>query len=309
MKTIILHVGTHKTGSTSLQSTFSKHRQVLSRHGVTYLGGEIGYENLYSAFLDNKLQFEWNRLSGLSAQELLRRDAALLEGLCRTLEETVNEHVIVSNEYLSMLPARNMTEMRDLLSRHGRVVAVYYYRELLSWMSSDSQQLAKAGLRSSPTPYGIAVQRIYDLPLRVHEVFGVDSRFVRFEDAAKQGICNFLLGLFDLPRLEAMGVAELHANESISADAVRAMYLYNYLFPIGSGKRSPEVVARLCSLPGAKYTIAGLSESDLLDYATKREIIQNQLGFILQPPESINVSNSPDPVSEELLRMVRDPAP
>lgn len=305
MKTILLHVGTHKTGSTSLQATFHRDREILLTQGIAYLGGAGAYPHLYSAFLSDPMRLEWNVLSKLSEREIRSRDQNILAKLSADVETSSCDTIIISSEYLAMLQRDELQALKNYLEPHGRVIAIYYYRELFGWMSSDSQQLAKVGLRRRPTLYETAIERVYDMPLRVFEVFGSEStRFIRFEDAVKTGICNSFLSEFGLRDLSSMGITEVHANESISANAVRAMFLYNRLFPLGGGQRDPKVIARLRALDGPKYTIAGLTEDQIRDYAEKRTQVSAQLGLRLQAPEQLPISDALDPMVEELLRMV-----
>ncbi|WP_212523619.1 hypothetical protein [Actibacterium sp. MT2.3-13A] len=302
--TILLHVGTHKTGSTSLQKTLDEHRDALRAAGITYLGTGGPYPNLYSAFLPDPMAFVWNVHSGLDEGAIRARDAETLSDLEQDLAQARGTTVVISSEYLSMLDEGPMTRLRDFLGRHGKLHAVYFYRELHSWISSDSQQLAKAGLRVRPTRYDTAIQRLYDLPLRLAGVFGREATtFVKFEDAVKTGICDALLSRFDLPTLASLGLSERHDNESVSADAVRALFLYNHLNPLGSPTRDEREVARLRKLPGGKYRTAGFWPQQIRDYAAKRKEVQRRLGLRLAPPETLPVSQGPDPMVEELLRM------
>lgn len=313
---ILLHMGTHKTGTTSLQRTLDAHRDVLRAAGVGYLGGPGPYPHLYSAFLADKRLFAWNRIGKLSDAEIRERDAAAMEGLARELGEGTEEVAILSSEYLSMLAEDEMTALRDFLARFGEVHAVYYYRELLAWISSDSQQLAKAGLRSSPTTFRTAMQRLFDFPLRIRQVFGERTCFVKFEDAVEgAGITDTLLTQFDLPTLAHLGRDEVVANEGLSDNAVRALFLYNRLHPAGSPGRDPATVRQLKALPGGKYRVAGFRRPQLARYERKRARVEKELGLKLAPPEELPASPSLDPLVDEMLALVdelkhaRDPAP
>lgn len=306
MKTILLHVGTHKTGSTTLQSTFDENRDLLKRMGIEYLGGKRAYPCLYSSFLTNPMNHSWNTLlSGLTEADIRARDKAARGELIRLIEASQSDTIIISSEFLSMLDQNEQKALRAFLEPHGRVIAVYYYRDLLSWMSSDSQQMAKAGWNHQPTAYKIAVERIHKMPLRVHAVFGAkNTKFIRFEEAVNVGICDSFLTAFDLPTLASQGVSELHSNEAISANAVQAMYLYNRLFPRGSGQRSPKIVEQLQNLEGPKYVLSGISKNQIRDYTKKRAEVSKKLGLLLAPAEDFAVCDNPDPMNDALLKMV-----
>lgn len=291
---IILHVGPHKTGSTSLQRNLHRHRKALAAQNVHFLGNAGAHRHLYSAFMSDPMREYQNQVSGLSLAQIQTRDAAMRDALFSQLRG-LGGAVILSNEFLCKMTPEEFTHIRDALSRFGDVHCLYYYRELLPWMASNSQQMAKAGRFFRPTVYRTAVQRIHSIPLTIAQVFGpAHSHFLKFEDAAKQGLCNSLLREFDLPDFDQMGLDETHENESLSDQAVRAMYLYNLQNPLGSGRRRPHEIEQLCALPGQKYRIDGLRPHEIRDYAVKRSEVEAKLGFRLIPPQDIPVARQID---------------
>ncbi len=305
MKRIYLHLGTHKTGSTSLQNTFHAYRETLAEHGLTYLGTDGPYPCLYSAYLADPMNFGWNRHSGLTVKQLKARDTTAMADLDRQIDQSPTDDIIISSEYLAQLPEPRLNKLRQHLAQRGQVTAIYFYRELLSWTSSDTQQLAKGGHRSRPTPYETAVQRIHDLPLRTRRVFGADrSVYIRFEDAVRDGICNSFLAALGLPTLASMGLTEIHANESVSENAVRALMVFNKLFPLGAKNRPQKLRKRLMELEGPKYRIAGFTGAQIEDYAAKHAEVRDKLGLTLQPPSEIPVSESPDPMADALFDVI-----
>ncbi|MFD0980895.1 hypothetical protein [Tropicimonas aquimaris] len=305
MKTILLHMGTHKTGSTTLQKSLAAFRKPLNEAGATFLGPGRPYPHLYSAFLHRKSDFIYNRHNGLSEEEIRARDAETLDQLDRSIRHSRNDRVIVSSEYLSKLSVAEMADMRDWFGRHGRVVAVYFYREMLSWIASDSQQMAKAGRNSGPTPFSIAIERVTAMPLRIGEVFGADnSVFLRFEDAIVDGICNSFLKQLGCPTLASLGLEEIRANEGISANAVRALYAYNRLFPFGSADRPEALMQRLIGLEGPKYQVAGFRPEDISRYAEARREVLEKLGLKLQDPAELPESESLDPQADAMAELL-----
>lgn len=305
MKTILLHMGTHKTGSTTLQKSFDAYRKPLNEAGVSFLGPGRPYPHLYSAFLHRKGDFIYNRHASLSEEEILARDAETLDKLDRRIRYARNDRIVISSEYLSKLSVAEMTDMREWLGRHGRVRAVYFYRELLSWIASDSQQMAKAGRSTGPTPFDIALERVTDMPLRIGEVFGAeDSVFIRFEDAIVGGICNSFLDRLGCQTLASLGLEEIRANEGISANAVRAMYAYNRLFPFGSPDRPDALMQRLIGLEGPKYQVAGFRPEEIARYGARRAEVLERLGLRLQEPDALPVSDSLDPQADAMAEML-----
>lgn len=291
--TILLHMGIHKTGSTSLQKTFAAHRAALARDDIVFLGPGQPYSCLYSGFLSDPMTFFWNRISTLSESAIRERDEAELAALNQALIRHRGQTIILSNEYLPMLSPPEMTRLRDFLAAHGEVRAVYYYRELHSWMTSNSQEMAKS-TATQPSPFRQALKRVHTLPLRVANVFGpANTTFIKFEDAVKCGICDAFLTSFDLPSLRERGLDEIKANVAISGTAVRALYAYNRDHPAGSATRDRAEVERLKALPGEKYQLGGFDPYDINIYASARQEVQTQLGLSLAAPNTLPVLELP----------------
>lgn len=300
---ILLHMGAHKTGSTTLQKTFARHRIALIHTGTRYLGGGQPYPSLYSAFRDDPMGFEFNRLSGLPEARIREIDAARMETLAERLSRVKAPFAVLSNEYLALLAPHEMARLRDFLARFGEVHAVYYYRELHSWISSDSQQLAKAGFRSEPTRFETGLARIHAFPLKIDEVFGPRAHFLKFEEARERGICDSLLAEFGRPTLRALGLDEAVENRSISQPAVEALFRYNAEHPRGSPGRCRSRVAALAALPGPKYRAPPFSAEQIALYAARRAEVAEALGLRLAPPEAL--PREPGPLRRRLQGLRR----
>ncbi|WP_420566982.1 hypothetical protein [Thalassovita sp.] len=284
---IILHLGPHKTGSTSIQRSLFSNKGVLAEHGVHFLGQRGAYKNLYSAFMTDPMRDLWNRRSRLSAEQIEKRDENVRWQLFKQLK-SLSGTAILSNEFLCLMRPAELARIHAALSEYGEVHALYYYRELLPWMASNSQQMAKVGEFFRPTAYATSIRRIHRIPLNIKREFGADrTHFIKFEDAVKQGLCNSLLREFNLPDFDTLGLSESRENESLSAPAVRAMYLYNLQNPPGSGRRTDKEISERWNLPGDKYRIDGLRPHEIRDYAKKRTEVSAKLGFHLVPPQDI----------------------
>lgn len=300
--TIILHVGPHKTGSTSLQKNLFRHKDALAERGIHFLGHNGPYKHLASSYMVHPMEHYRNKQSDLSEAQVRTRDAQVREDLYAALDG-LNGTAILSSEFLCKLTLDELTQIHKALSRFGTVECLYYYRELIPWIASNSQQMAKVGRFWHPGSYASSMQRLHRIPLRIAQVFGPDhSHFLKFETAVKQGMCNSLLREFNLPDFDALGLDETHENESLSDNAVRAMYLYNLQKPLGSGQRSPRRIQELCALPGDKYRIAGLRPHEIRDYGKKRAEVAQMLGFDLTPPENMPISPSLDPENDRQIR-------
>jgi hypothetical protein len=296
-------MGTHKTGSTTLQRTLARHRMALIRTGTRYIGGGQALPGLYSAFLDDPMRFEFNRVSGLPAARIREIDTERMAVLAGKLEAVKAPFVILSSEYLAMLHPPEMERLRDFLSRFGEVHAVYYYRELHGWISSDSQEMAKAGFAAEPTRFEVGLGRVHGFPLKIARVFGPRVHFLKFEDAVRTGICDSLLGHFGRPTLRALGLEERAANRSISQAAVEALFRYNAAHPRGSPGHCRAKAEELAALPGPKYRAPPFSDAEIAVYAARRAEVAEALGLRLAPPEAL--PRGPGPLRRRLHALRR----
>jgi hypothetical protein len=286
-KTILLHLGTHKTGSTAIQRNFARNRDRIADHGLRYLGPGGPFPHLYSAFLPDPMAYMWNRGIGLTLEQILERDAEAVADLQRRIEAVRKPKVLVSNEYLAMLPEDSMALLREAFTPLGRVQAVYVYRELHAWWSSNTQEMAKTGTATGPTPFDRALQRVVGFPLKIARVFGAaNCHFLRFEDLAPPGVCSGFLRALGQPDFPAMGLTETRENVSISGAAVEALFDYNRSHGWDDPARDAAEVERLKALPGPGYRVPGFTEAQIEVYAEARARVL-PLGLQLAEPGAL----------------------
>jgi hypothetical protein len=284
MKKIILHVGTHKTGSTSIQETFYKNRHILENNGIHYLSIGSNHWDLYSAFMEDPYNWFENKKLGLDEKGVDRRNHNALSTVKEELENCIPEVVIISAEHISLLSESCLSQLKNYLESFGNVEVVYYCREIMSWLSSDSQQCAKVGMKSEPTIYSVAINRLYEFPMKFITVFGRNNfNLVKFEDAVKVGLCNSLLSLFDLPTLEKIGIKENRENTSISGEAVEAFYMLNEDSHTSNVRRSERFVNILRNMPGNKYVVRNLTKEQVEDHNLKNREMREKYGFEMYP--------------------------
>jgi hypothetical protein len=283
MKKIILHVGIHKTGTTSIQRTLKASSDILNRHGIHYLEsiGEVNgnHGDLYAAFCSEPAAWGRYRRRGKSAASVAERVEETLQNVGDELGKVTAEVVIISSEHLCQLPEENLRRLQAWLSQFGTVHAVYYLRNIVSWMNSNSQQIAKGGLKAMPTRYEDAIDRMYDFPVNYLNVFGSEFvNFVKFEEAVRSGLCNSLLQLFGLPTLEQMNIVEIRFNESVSDQAVESFFILNRLRPRLEYQRTAILRSILERVPGKRYEAARLNSEELADYQSKMDELSKLIG-------------------------------
>ncbi|WP_373356375.1 hypothetical protein [Pseudoroseicyclus sp. CXY001] len=141
---VILHLGMHKTGTTTLQNRLDGFDDGRTR----YL--DLGYPNhsipLKLAYLEKAPRhfYESDDKADWPAER-----AAALARIERALEEAAPKDVVISGEELSTFPGGNWRPqmVSHLKRRVGRVEAIGYVRDPGGFMASDFGQRVQAGFR------------------------------------------------------------------------------------------------------------------------------------------------------------------
>lgn len=160
MRTII-HVGQHKTGTTSIQHFLRDNKSVLKEKGL-YVPSEIaGYDNP-SHFILNVYSLADDRSSSMKDILLASGGHGLFTELEKKIKEDIKRHyeqatdqgchdVIWSNEGLYLLDSSaEYQKLIALFSRHSsEVVVVCCFREKEDYRKSYTKQLSRQNLSPS----------------------------------------------------------------------------------------------------------------------------------------------------------------
>ena len=146
-KRIYLHIGTHRTGSTSLQSFLVKNRQSLHRLGYGLYRGHIEPQNhieLYLAAMRSERDSAAKLKYSMNADE--RFIASVQSRVNGFLEQTPCDSVIFTSEGLSLLrfddELERLSKILDL--PHHDVVVVLVLRNREDFLNSYKKQMMKS---------------------------------------------------------------------------------------------------------------------------------------------------------------------
>lgn len=133
MARVILHIGTHKTGSTLIQNSFAANRTLLARHGVIYpeIGRATGHHSLLTRWLTLDPYYHTPE-----APLALWRDLGRHARSDSTL-------VLSSEEFSRGNRPVNLAEVRDLLAPFDRIEVVCFLRDQMSFLQSIQLEMAK----------------------------------------------------------------------------------------------------------------------------------------------------------------------
>ncbi len=160
MKTII-HIGQHKTGTTSIQHYLRSNSRSLAREGL-YVPDKIVNIDDPSHFILNIYALDDHRFSPVKESFLQTKPQEFFANLGRELEADIASHylnaeqkrckdVIWSNEGLYLLNSvEEYRRLRDLFVPHcSKVVCLCCFREIESYRASYGRQLQSMSITPS----------------------------------------------------------------------------------------------------------------------------------------------------------------
>ncbi|MEJ1160411.1 hypothetical protein [Prosthecomicrobium sp. N25] len=259
MVQLYLHIGMHKTGSTSIQDALEENRGLLRESGILF--PDLG---------DNQSRV-LNRAFGTSedAAQDTSRVNDIAERLVQQLKENPVDRLVISSEALFHYRARRRDALKSVLDRiTDDVRVIVYVREPIAWATSQAQQHLRHG---RITLDELASQTATDDGRRGRSVFpryraGIEAWMNAYGPGAMDirpfGSEHFVGGTLMSDFCAALGAPELarklpdeQRNPSVSYEAI---LLLDRLMA-RAGRRSlddqPELTSALARLPGSKFSL------------------------------------------------------
>ncbi len=263
MTHLYLHIGMHKTGTSSIQETLFRNRHILAEAGYAYLEGRGNHSGiLYSAFSSTPEKLAGHRKNGQRDRAALRARAEGVQAhLDRFLRECGQPKAVMSGEALSRLAPEDVRQMLEFFrARVERITVIGFVRPPRSFMVSAMQQRIRGGRRldNAIGP---------DWP-RYRDKFGpyleakdlAETRLTIYARSALLRGCSIatMLSLCDAPP-ELYDRMELHQeNLSMSRAAATLVLGLNALRKPGAAPktaRSARLGDLLRALPGPRLTV------------------------------------------------------
>jgi hypothetical protein len=229
MRTAILHIGMHKTGSSSIQQTLAA--QDWTEHLYVREGSPNHSVMLRTVFQDNL-----RKLKNLEADASWKNLPEIREKLRKSLETELGQvtkpNIILSGEDLSgrnTVGRSGIEALRDLLMQHvDRIQVIGFVRSPASLIQSVFQQRAKVHSSS----HNRAVLELHKIPYRARleqfdTIFGRENvTLVKFDRKTLTG-GDVVLDFTDWIGLVLTPEDVVQANVSLSQEAVAALYARN----------------------------------------------------------------------------------
>lgn len=300
MTDLYLHIGTEKTGTTSIQRFCKTNRAVLADAGFLYpfAPGKVNHAGLTVAALDDKKMGPLRRIYDVrTPEDVLTYREKMTRDLGQELKERPYKTAIVSNEHCSsrLLRDREAERLRDLLAPFfSRIFVVVYIRRQDDFLLSTYSTKIKSGkTKSLVVPTGGLNMRYdhWELISRWERAFGRESMIVRkFERASlKNGdvVADFLAAA-GVPEDLPFAQPEM-ANESLDANTLEFLRLFNKQVPRFVDKDLNAIRGNLVPLLSAisKGALPTVSEDELRTFMahfteSNRKVAEEYFGGTLE---------------------------
>ncbi len=232
MKTAIVHIGAHKTGTTSIQAALVRSRADLHDQGLTFFNNYNRKVQLLTlGLMADRRKKPILKSKYATLEDALSASRSTWLNLARTTRKSDNTFTIISEEALMRLP--DPGKLARLLNRiFDRVFIVAYVRSPVTRLPSSIDQRVRQGMSSKRLTKGMyLIPRFMPKLTRYAEVFGEDAMIVRNFDPlnliASSPVSDFshvLSNLFDTEiKLEEVG----RNNESLPGSVTWAFLREN----------------------------------------------------------------------------------
>lgn len=221
---VFIHVGTGKTGSTSIQMSLDLCRDTLAEQSHIYYAKGSSHGQLGSLFATNKAAYVFNRTQGRwDGDNVENGDTQYRKRLIEWMDAMPKgAKVVFSYEGLFGLDQAALTAMRDFFLQYAnKVTAILYVRGPLSHAISAMSQRVKMARRSWGED-DVPIINFKNVIGRLVGAFGEEGVVVRKFDRATLSGGDVVKDLADIIGIQYSSLAQwfdnpLRMNESLTA--------------------------------------------------------------------------------------------
>ncbi len=263
----ILHIGLHKTGTSTLQEFLYSQRDALNDAGVYYPALQANLSQpLSSLFHDKPEAYSQNVLRGIDTEEKVReQNAQLLASLESEFDTAGADTLLLSGEDVCLLSHEALTRLKSwLLPRCDALTVVCVLRDPTGWSTSAAQSRIRGGETLAEVNEDHRVQRLKPLLETIAGALGHERMlwldFQRLVTHPDNYVTAFLENL-GLPADWCRDSDVRVVNEAISLEAAQVVSAINSQRPLyRDGKLNPERwhndIGPICDgIPGRKFRL------------------------------------------------------
>ncbi len=262
MKRCLIHIGMHKTGSTTIQKNLKSVRDAADWDYPTMRPGKMNMnENLFAMFAASPEKYHIFRNAGYRPARAARLGARLRRNFEKRVRNMVQETMILSSESLSKMDPADVRRMGDFLHPLFDEIQIFgYVRPPAGFMASAFQERVKHGKKvfgfeDCYPKYRYRFEKF-------DEVFGRENvKLVKFQPASFVGNCALREMCAQTGILLPEGTVIEKVNESLSREACGILFAYRKFGPgYGVGKyvipENRAIIRALSEMGGRKLVIS-----------------------------------------------------
>lgn len=222
----IVHVGMHKTGSSSIQETLSQ----LPMQNVEYLSlGSANHSGFFATVLaDNPERYHGHARNSRSTAQVQALKESYTQRLNNVLKTTEKPRILISAEYLSRPDeeGKELEYLKDILLNYCKNIRVIgYVRPPVGYLQSAFQQRLKGG-KSLTFNLHSGYPDYYKRFSRMDSIFGKENvELVAFgKDSLQNG--DVVQDFSHRIGIELQPEQIVRTNESLSLEATALLYTF-----------------------------------------------------------------------------------
>ncbi|CEN56199.1 hypothetical protein [Candidatus Methylopumilus turicensis] len=304
MKTLYLHFGTHKTGSTSIQNFLYGCREELQKIGFYYpTEGSYFYsgESSQSLFAHSLIDARPKYIS----KNVSWDKASCISDLKRDLENSKSPNTIISSEHFSSIKTQDsLVEIKDIFTNYfENIKIIIYLRRQDHFFESRYNQQVKAGLITATFEEVLkdflGNYNYNDYIEMLSNVFGKANIIIRPFEKSQLHMQNVVHDFFKILHLNIDGNIQDDINKSIPTEMSEVIRLFNNNFDNHSQRQRFYKFIKTSSIDFDKtlYTILSPRlRKEILDfhregnYQVAKNYLGRENGLLFYEPE---VSSKP----------------
>lgn len=279
MKEVLLHIGMHKTGSSSIQASLKNYTDDTTSYASFHESNHS--MPLTTIFSSKRYEYHVWKKKGLSKEEIDKKRKRYLEILEKYIGSPKYHRLLISGEDISLLPNDDKRSLIEFFQSRGcDVKIVCFVRAPHDFVKSSMQQRIKGGQK------GISyIDPYYGQRLRAFsDLLPKENLIVRdFADVIGE-YGDVVLGFASICGLEKGRIETKRVNESLSVTTTRLLYRLNKL-PVATFGTQNRVVARqkLIKILSREFPASSDNKLDgnILSGLLKPDL-DDEMGFLLE---------------------------
>lgn len=294
-KEIIIHIGMHKTGSSSIQRTLYKY---LNDKRFTYVDlGSANHSSYISSLFEKDIRKRDNRVNPGSNKKQL--NASIKKRLIDNFTTLDDKVMIISGESIRKLSKKELIEFRNFLQRYFQhIQIVAYIRPPKGYMESAFQQIVKGGADH------FNIEKIYPRYRKFEsfdEVFGRKNVELWKFDPKTFPAGDVVLDFCKRLDIQMNPEDVIKVNESVSKEVLSLLYIYSKYgtgYEIGSNvvRNNYRIINKLSVIKGGKLRFSSSLIKPILEKNREEiEWMEKRLGESLAE----NTDASPEDIKSE----------